>query len=279
MDGNKTLKIISWNINTRPKAWDELVAMDADVGLIQESRAVPESVRKQVSAGKLPDFGGHYDRWPLVVGLSNRVDIEHLQPANPFTGDLGLGRVGVSDPSTIALARIQVGDQKPFIAASLYARWIRPRPETKSSWGVGYQDASIHRALSDLSAFIGSINPARHRILLAGDFNTIWDVNDTSLSLPARDDSIGDRLSALGFEFLGPKQNLPRATSAPIPLGDPQNTPTYYTSRQKPDTANRQLDYVFASRGFHEQISVRALNRPGEWGSSDHCRLLIEVKS
>ena len=61
-------------------------------------------------------------------------------------------------------------------------------------------------------------------------------------------------------------------------MGDMDNTPTYYTSRQKPASANRQLDYVFASRGFHEQISVKALNHPDEWGLSDHCRLLIEVK-
>ena len=31
------------------------------------------------------------------------------------------------------------------------------------------------------------------------------------------------------------------------------------------------------SRGFHERVTVRALNRADEWGPSDHCRLLIEV--
>ena len=28
---------------------------------------------------------------------------------------------------------------------------------------------------------------------------------------------------------------------------------------------------------FHESVRVRALNDVGNWGASDHCRLLIEV--
>jgi len=39
-----------------------------------------------------------------------------------------------------------------------------------------------------------------------------------------------------------------------------------------------QFDYVFASCGFHEQITVRALNTPDESGSSDHCRIVIEIE-
>ena len=38
------------------------------------------------------------------------------------------------------------------------------------------------------------------------------------------------------------------------------------------------MDYAFASHGFHRSVSVRAMNEIDEWGSSDHCRLMIEVK-
>ena len=38
-----------------------------------------------------------------------------------------------------------------------------------------------------------------------------------------------------------------------------------------------QLDDAFASRGFHERVSVRAMNDAEEWGPSDHCRLVMEV--
>lgn len=45
-----------------------------------------------------------------------------------------------------------------------------------------------------------------------------------------------------------------------------------------PATARiNQFDYVFASRGFHRSLKVRAMNGVDEWGPSDHCRLLIEI--
>ena len=58
---------------------------------------------------------------------------------------------------------------------------------------------------------------------------------------------------------------------------DTRNVRTYHTTRQRPETAANQLDYVFASRGFHECVRVRALNDPAEWGSGDHCRIAIEI--
>ena len=39
-----------------------------------------------------------------------------------------------------------------------------------------------------------------------------------------------------------------------------RNVPTYRTVKEGPATASRQLDYVFASRGFHEQVRAGALN-------------------
>ena len=58
---------------------------------------------------------------------------------------------------------------------------------------------------------------------------------------------------------------------------DSKNVPTYHSTQQKPETATRQLDFVFASRNLLGSMSVRALNGPEEWGPSDHCRLEIEV--
>jgi len=62
----------------------------------------------------------------------------------------------------------------------------------------------------------------------------------------------------------------------PVPDGLPTttgNAPTFRTTRQTAATATNQLDYVFASRGFHESIWVRALNAVDERGPSDHCRI------
>ena len=55
-------------------------------------------------------------------------------------------------------------ENEAFIAVSMYARWLTPHPSTKSRWRVGYSDASAHRIISDLSAFIGHRDPATHRI-------------------------------------------------------------------------------------------------------------------
>ncbi len=251
--------------------------MSVDLALLQEVGSVdgiPDSIH--IDPNHPPEITT-YDRWPTIARLSDKLSVEWLKPISPPDySRVGKGEVVVSDRSTVAFARILPSTGQPFIVASLYARWIKPRPETKSSWGVGYQDASLHRAISDLSAFIGSTNPSKHRILLAGDFNIILGDTDPSLSLPKRDRTVFDRLGALGLEFVGPRRN----PSSPIKSeqkGDPENTPTFYTSRQNPASADRQLDYVFASRGFHNQINVTALNSPEEWGPSDHCRLLMEV--
>ena len=78
-------------------------------------------------------------------------------------------------------------EEEAFIVVSMYARWLTPHPSTRSSWRVGYSDASAHRIISDLSAFIGHRDPATHRILAAGDLNMCYGATGGTLSLPARD--------------------------------------------------------------------------------------------
>ena len=59
---------------------------------------------------------------------------------------------------------------------------------------------------------------------------------------------------------------------------DSRNVVTFYPPGRNPATAIHQLDFAFASRGFHESLSVRAMNGVDEWGASDHCRLQIEIE-
>ena len=216
-----------------------------------------------------------------MVKLSDRVEVQWFKQVSPIS-ETREDEVAVSGIGTIAAARVipRDIDAAPFIAVSMYARWIKPHPSTQSKWHVGYPDGSAHRVISDLSTFIGSTDPGTHRILAAGDLNTIYGATDDNrLALPARDRTITDRMDALGLEFLGPRYPAGRRAS-PAPQGlppDSQNIPTYYTTRQSPETAQNQLDYAFASRGFHQSVKVRAMNFVDAWGASDHCRLLIEV--
>jgi len=213
------------------------------------------------------------------VKLSDRVTVEPYRQAPP-TIDLGEDSIGVSGIGTIAAARVLPHDseQEPFVAVSMYASWLSAHPSTKSSWI--YSDASAHRIISDLSTFIGHSNPAKHRILAAGDLNMFYGSTGSRLSLPERKRTVWDRMQALGLEFLGPQ--VPRGRRAETQPDDvppdTMNVPTFYSPGRRPETALNQLDYAFASRGFHQQVSVRAMNGIEEWGTSDHCRLLIEVK-
>ena len=280
-------KVVCWNINTNRTCWDELIAMDADVALLQEVDKVPTDLpgEIEVGGGELRDPWklSTYDRWPVVAKLSDRVEVEWFRRVFPYS-KVADDAMRVSGVGTIAAARVIPGDQKPFIAISMYARWIRPHPSTKSRWKAGNSDVSAHRIISDLSQFIGHCDPSKHRILAAGDLNTFYGAtDDNKLVIADRARTVFDRMTALGLEFMGPQAPEGGRIAIPTPQGlpeDTKNVPTYYTVQAgSPEKAQNQLDYVFASRGFHRGVRANALNGISreEWGSSDHCRIVIEI--
>ncbi len=221
----------------------------------------------------------------MIVQLSNRVKVDRFRQVSPISEYEEADLIKVSDIGTMVAARITPHDDPDdaFIAVSMYSRWMLPHPSTGirrfNAWAA---DESAHRILSDLSAFISHNVTTRHRILAAGDLNLIYATEpiwggERAKDWFHREWTVWRRFDALGLEFLGPQLPNGRAATAPRPP-DSLNVPTYKTSGEKsPAESWRQLDYAFASRGFHEQVSVRALNGIDEWGPSDHCRLLIEV--
>ena len=290
--------VVCWNMKRRKKPWRRLVEMGADVALLQETtHIVPPDVADRVDVGPLVEQGA-WDpreskkdfskrRWPKIAKLSNRVEVEWFKPVTPI-GPRSEDTIRISDIQTIAAARVTptVGEP-PFIVVSMYAAWRAPHPSTErdSDWNV---DASAHRILSDLSAFVANADREPHRILAAGDLNIDygadygWRERSDQRLWYARCRTIWDRMEALGLEYMGPwYPNGRRADTVPAHApSDTNNVPTFYSDHTKgssPADAYNQLDHVFASRGFHESIRTRALNGVDEWGPSDHCRLLIEV--
>lgn len=166
-----------------------------------------------------------------------------------------------------------------FIAASMYARWFEPHPTDHTRAWI-QSDAAAHHIISDLTTFVPfyDANVPQHRILAAGDLNMGFDFGRGSAGFALRANTVMDRMSALGLAYMGPRHpNGRRADPTPEHLPeDTRNVVTYYPG-ETPETARLQLDHVFASRGFHESISTYAMNNLDEWGSSDHCRILIEV--
>ena len=289
-----TTKVVSWNIARKHEPWRQLVEMGADVALLQEAGNPPADVAGRVDTGPRAHWDSHVwnsewwkgrwpnliDRWAKVVKLSDRVEVEWFKQVSPISA-AAPDEIAVSGIGTIAAARVTSKDgAAPFIALSMYAKWVRPHVSVPTTFKVGYSDASAHRILSDLSAFIGHTDSGTHRILAAGDLNMIYGATDDNpLALPARERNVFDRIDALGLEFLGPQSPNGRQAK-PTPKGlppDTRNVPTFYAPVDDPSRAWHQLDYAIASRGFHESVTVSAMNSVEEWGASDHCRLLIEV--
>ena len=189
----------------------------ADVALAQEAGSPPGDVVDLVDDDGVFWNRHVYGRWPLIVQLSDRITVKSYRHVPPIS-DLWADTIGVSGIGTIAAAKVTPRDseEEAFIVVSMYARWLKPHPSTKSRWSVGCSDASAHRIISDLSAFIGHRDPATHRILAAGDLNMCYGSTGGRLSLPARDRTVWARLQALGLECLGPQApHGRRAESAP----------------------------------------------------------------
>ena len=87
-------------------------------------------------------------------------------------------------------------------------------------------------------------------------------------------------MEAIGLTFVGPQAPLGGIQVDPHPIELPENSknvPTFRNNRNLPETAFRQLDFVFASKELQHRIDVRAINKVDEWGESDHCQILIEI--
>ena len=273
------VKVVSWNVAHLIEPWRVLTGMDADIALLQEAVAPPPDIAGRVKVDPAPwrTAGADGKRpWRTAIAkLSDRVSVEWIEAKS--VEDAGPGEFSVSRPGTLTAAVVTSRDADPFVVISMYSLWTRPHASTGSNWIVS--DASAHRVVSDLSAFVGRQNG--HRILAAGDLNILHGHGEYGSEYWAsRYWTLFDRMEALGLPFVGPQHPHGRQAD-PWPDELPRgsiNVPTYYSTHQKTAAAaTRQLDFVFASRGLADSVNVRAINEPERWGPSDHCRLEIEV--
>ena len=99
------IRIVSWNIAKRWAPWRELAEMarrgEADVALLQETGSPPGDM---VHALHYEDdiFWNRqlFDRWPHVVRLSDRVEVESFRQIPPIS-ELGEHDIAVSGIGTI----------------------------------------------------------------------------------------------------------------------------------------------------------------------------------
>ncbi len=272
------MKIISWNIAHSKDPWRYLLKSDADIALLQEASKPPTEVSQHIEVDNnswVTIDGGSYNKWrTAVVKLSKNVSVDWIE-AKPLSV-ARVGEFGVSQEGTLAAAIVTGGGGESLVVVSMYALWEGPLASTNSRWS--FADGSAHRIVSDLSAFIGRQH--HHRIVAAGDLNILYGYGENgSLYWKRRYLTVFDRMEALGLPFAGPQcPNGSQACPWPHELPrESKNVPTYRYNRKVPNTATRQLDFVFASKSLSESVSVRALNDADQWGPSDHCRVEIEI--
>jgi exonuclease III len=268
------LRLISWNMAHSRKAWPFLLAdMLPDIALLQEALKPPQ--QPFWSSPPLRDDWCIYENpkefGAAVLGLTDRVQ------ANPLVarrlGDYGNEEMAISLPGTLAGAEVILPTGEKLLVFSAYSRW-----EKALDRKTIYADASAHRIISDISALV-AIKKGQ-KIIVAGDWNILYGYGELgSAYWKARYDSVFSRMEALGMPFIGPQH--PEGIQAdPWPSelpADSKNVPTFRKNRNNPTSAERQLDFVFASHELHSRMTVRALNASSEWGPSDHCRIMIEL--
>ena len=248
---------------------------NADIALLQEAALPPEDVVDHLEVDPesfLDDQGRRISRC-AIVKLSDQVQVEWLKPvpiAEAKPGDLPFSHQGC-----ISAAIITPPNDERFTVVSICAAYEKPHRSTgKMSWNI--LDASAHRVISDLSLLIGKQQV--HRIIAAGDLTISYGYGNNEY-WKRRNDTVFDRMAAIGLPFVGPQApNGRQADPWPDWLPkDSRNVPTYYNIGSSPAEATGQLDYAFASEGMVDLVTVRALNGVDEWGPSDHCRIVIEV--
>ena len=171
------INVVSWNIGKQKAPWRELVRMagdgDADVALVQEAGSLPGDVVDLVDYDDHVFWDRHlYDRWPLVVKLSDRITVTSYRHVPPIS-DLGADTIGVSGIGTIAAAKVTPRDSEheAFIVVSMYARWLAAFVDQEPLEGrlLGCLGTSDHFGPVRLEFPILSLNPGlRHRCVAPG---------------------------------------------------------------------------------------------------------------
>ena len=167
------IRVVSWNLFKRRQPWRELAEMarkgNADIALLQEGGNLPADLAYPVRPENEEHWKRHlhdgrpvYDRWCLVVKLSEKIDVDWFRPVLPIC-EFGEHDIGVSGIGTIAAARVtpRGRPEEAFIAVSMYARWMKPDPSTHTPWRVKASDVSAHSIFPDLAAFIDNEDPPR----------------------------------------------------------------------------------------------------------------------
>ncbi len=265
----RTLRILSWNIAHTTEAWRRIGELGADVALLQEAVPPPDGY------GDLSYVAPPSSDWrctvrgvrsfaTTVVRLDDRLRFEPVAtvPLDEVAGD----SIGTSHPGQFAIARLGL-DGLSVTVVSLYGVWERQT-------GVGiYAEASLHRALSDLTPLLQQRSP----LVIAGDLNIFRGYTlDGEAYWRPRYESVFDRLAAYDVDFVGP-----RGTGALDNCrcgGAECDHVRTYRHQRKVDSRPDQLDFVFANGAARKLLQdCQVVATDETWAVSDHAPILTTL--
>jgi hypothetical protein len=276
--GSVSVSMLSWNV-AQVGRWDAINRYDLDVVLLQEAPRPPANLDYDVYPKDLETWetAGYKrrSRRTAIAAPSGRLTLKPIETADIYTESAE--SLLASRPGTLTAADVYRGERLLFTVVSLYGAW---ESALRDSSKEIYADASVHRLLSDLSPVLtGRRNDIP--VIMAGDLNILLGYGESGNQYwAARYQSVFSRIESMGLKFVGPQSPHGRQANpwpAELPA-DSLNVPTFHSNRRSPMTAERQLDYVFATTSTAKDVRVEALNHSAEiWGESDHCQIRIEV--
>lgn len=273
------IKILNLNIAHNKANWQFVLDSNVDLALLQEASRPPDHLVHNLIINDGDLWLKKELSWRAVIaGVAKSEAIDLMPIKTQLVGGNDTDALMISRPGSLSAATIRVRKTgEVFIVVSMYANWMNPIEQVNSRWI--FADASAHRLISDLSTLIGQ--QGGHKIIAAGDLNLLHGYGEGgSVYWGKRYATVFNRMEALGLKFIGPQTPDGGKQADPWPAELPEgslNVPTFRTHKDKPETATRQLDYVFASESIADRISVKALNSDEEWGPSDHCRIMMEL--
>jgi endonuclease/exonuclease/phosphatase family metal-dependent hydrolase len=254
------VRVVTWNIANKERAFAALRTLDADIALLNE--ASPPATEKGIWREKTDGRDAKNRPWSAAV-LSPHPIGEITDALPSWRGVTRNVPFMCSRPGSWIAAWVEVTRSENLTAVALYGLLDE------------FSDASVHRSLSELSPLF---DDARYRkqVLIGGDLNTwtAWPANDPFL---ARDASVLQRFEALGLvDCLAAKRPPGRLEGCTCTFGD---ACTHTRTRLDPRRPNvpYQNDYLWASKKLAARLVSCTALATDEWFSiSDHAPIVAE---
>lgn len=182
------------------------------------------------------------------------------------------GEIAASHPGQFSAATLSGPGLPEVLVISLYGLW-----DKMTDNGEIYSEASLHRAISDLTPLLQA---RRHqRVILAGDFNIYRDWSTADTVWGPRYDTVFNRLSSYGLRFSGPQRgpDQPPLPGCPCRLGDACTHVQTYRHQRRETATPYQNDYFFATPAVTVE-TCRASKDADAWTVSDHLPLFMRAR-